>query len=135
MTIREKAMGFHDKGCNCSQSVLCALGDETGLEETLAIRLATCFGGGMRCGNVCGAVTGGLMALGCVCSKGQDPAAEKELSTVLAHQLEDRFTAEIGTLLCSEIQAEHEKTWCPRCIQLAAELTREIITEYQTNNK
>ena len=127
MTLEEKCGSYHDRGFNCSQSVLCALMDETGLDEQLSAQLGTCFGGGMRCGGVCGAVTGGLRAIGCVCMEGLDPAAEKEPSTALAHELEERFTAEIGTLLCAEIQETHEKTWCPRCIELAARITKEII--------
>ena len=132
MTLEERCNSYHDRGFNCSQSVLCALSEETGLDENLAARLGTCFGGGMRCGNVCGAVTGGLMAIGCACMEGTDPAAEKEPSTALAHELEERFSAEIGTLLCAEILAAHEKTWCPRCIALAAGITKEIIENHKS---
>ena len=127
MTVKEKAAFYHEKGFNCAQSVLAALSDETGLDETHSARLGTCFGGGMRCGSVCGAVTGGLMAIGCACMNGADPAAEKEHSTALAHELEERFTAEMGTLLCAEILEAHEKAMCPRCIEFAAEATKEII--------
>ena len=127
MTLKEKSVYYHDHGYNCSQSVLCSLTDETGLDEQTSARLGTCFGGGMRCGNVCGAVTGGLMAIGCTCVDGLDPAAEKEPSTALAHELEERFSAEIGTLLCAEILKAHEKAMCPRCIELAAEITKDII--------
>ena len=127
MTIKEKGNDYHDRGFNCSQSVLCTLTEETGLDEILSAKLGTCFGGGMRCGSVCGAVTGGLMAIGCACTEGTDPAAEKDYSTELAHELEERFASEIGTLLCSEIQEAHEKEWCPRCIELAAEIAKEII--------
>lgn len=127
MTMEEKGNYYHDRGFNCSQSVLCSLTEETGLDEQTSAQLGTCFGGGMRCGNVCGAVTGGLMAIGCACMKGLDPAAEKAPSTVLAHELEERFAAEMGTLLCSEILAAHERTMCPHCIALAAEITKDII--------
>ena len=64
MTIEEKSAALRERGCNCCQSVLCALGEYTGLDEQAAIRLAFGFGGGMLTGNICGAVTGGMMAIG-----------------------------------------------------------------------
>ena len=127
MTMEEIGKQYHDRGFNCCQSVLCALSDETGLDEKFSAQLGTCFGGGMRCGNVCGAVTGGLMAIGCTCMDGSDPAAEKAPSTELAHELEKRFSAEMGSLLCSEILAANGRSMCLKCIGLAAEITKEII--------
>ena len=103
------------------------MSDETGLDEKFSAQLGTCFGGGMRCGNVCGAVTGGLMAIGCTCMDGSDPAAEKAPSTELAHELEKRFSAEMGSLLCSEILAANGRSMCLKCIGLAAEITKDII--------
>ena len=36
MTVKERAVEYHDRGCNCAQSVLCALSDYTGLDEQTA---------------------------------------------------------------------------------------------------
>lgn len=127
MTAEEKSKYYHERGFNCSQSVLCALMDETGLDEKLSAQLATCFGGGMRCGSICGAVTGGLMAIGCTCMEGSDPGTEKKFGTELTRELEERFTAEMGTLLCSEILGAHKREMCTHCIELAARVTKEII--------
>lgn len=49
---------------NCAQSVLLPFAEELGIPEDLAMRVAANFGGGMKMASVCGAVTGGLMALG-----------------------------------------------------------------------
>lgn len=49
---------------NCAQSVLLPFAAEAGLDEETAFRLAANFGGGMKRASVCGAITGGLMALG-----------------------------------------------------------------------
>ncbi len=49
---------------NCAQSVVMPFAEKAGLDEETARRVAACFGGGMKRGSVCGAVTGGLMALG-----------------------------------------------------------------------
>ena len=49
---------------NCAQSVVMPFAAETGMNEEDARRIAANFGGGMKRGSVCGAVTGALMALG-----------------------------------------------------------------------
>ena len=53
-----------DRHYNCAQSVLIPFAAEAGLDEETAYRLALHFGGGMKRGSVCGAITGGLMVLG-----------------------------------------------------------------------
>ena len=49
---------------NCCQSVLVSFAEDMGLTEEQAYGLGANFGGGMRCGSVCGALTGALMVLG-----------------------------------------------------------------------
>ena len=49
---------------NCAQSVLLPFAEDFGMSEEDVMRVAVHFGGGMKMGAVCGAVTGGLMALG-----------------------------------------------------------------------
>ena len=46
MNIQETAVAYHTNGCNCAQSVLMALQNETGLDEDTSRRVATGFGGG-----------------------------------------------------------------------------------------
>ena len=127
MNIEERGLYYHVRGFNCCQSVLCSLGDYTGLPEDKAAALATGFGGGLRCGSVCGAVSGGMMAIGITCFGGVNPAEEKEPSTVLMHELQEAFTAEIGTLMCDEITEAHERTLCDHCIAFGAETAKAII--------
>ena len=64
MSIQESAIAYHDNGFNCAQSVLAALQEETGLDESTAKRVAAGFGGGVRCGEICGSITGAVMAFG-----------------------------------------------------------------------
>ena len=49
---------------NCCQSVVSVFAGDAGYDEEAAMKAATYFRGGMQIGSVCGAVTGGLMALG-----------------------------------------------------------------------
>ena len=49
---------------NCAQSVFIPFAEKAGMDPETAYRIPAQFGGGMHIGSVCGAVTGGLMALG-----------------------------------------------------------------------
>lgn len=49
---------------NCAETILRTYADELGLDADTAAALATNFGGGMKCGSTCGAITAGLMILG-----------------------------------------------------------------------
>lgn len=49
---------------NCAQAVITAFAEDLHYDEESAYKTAAAFGGGMRIGSVCGAITGGLMVLG-----------------------------------------------------------------------
>lgn len=53
-----------DRHYNCAQSVLLPYAEELGIDREIAYDIANGFGGGMKTGSVCGAITGGIMALG-----------------------------------------------------------------------
>ena len=58
---------------NCAQAVLIPFAEELGMSPEQAYALTAHFGSGMRVGATCGALTGGLMALGLL-GKGPDAA-------------------------------------------------------------
>ena len=76
MDHKEKALNYFSQQLHCSQAVLAAFAEECGITEEQALKLGSCFGGGMRKGEVCGAVTGALMALGLL--YGQKNAGDAE---------------------------------------------------------
>ncbi len=49
---------------NCAQSVLHPFAEDCGISEQKADQLTSQFGSGMKMGGCCGAITGGLMAIG-----------------------------------------------------------------------
>lgn len=62
-----KAQALRDDSAvhyNCAQAVLMAFSEKAGLSDEVAAKLSANFGAGMKNGGVCGAITGGLMALG-----------------------------------------------------------------------
>lgn len=68
MTYGEKARELKDT-LNCGQSVVVALDELTGLDESTAKALSTGLGGGLRCGEACGAYCGAVLAIGLTVGK------------------------------------------------------------------
>ena len=112
MTKRERclrAMAYHEKGLNCAQSVLLAFPDVTGLTEEQSMALASGFGGGMRCGGVCGVISAAAVVLGMVCPSTLDNgAAGKKRATELAQGFQQRFTDRFHKLDCRDLLAEKD---------------------------
>ena len=92
-------------GCNCTQAVLLAFSDRTGLDAETAMRIASGFGGGMaRMREVCGAVSGMFMAAGLIL--GDDGVPSHEHKRALYAQLQAlaaQFRAENGSIICREL--------------------------------
>ena len=92
-------------GYNCAQAVLDTFRNETGLDEDLALKIATGLGAGMgRKQEVCGAVTGGILVLGLRHGRGsRDDQAVAGATYARVRELMDRFAAKHGTCLCREL--------------------------------
>lgn len=89
---------------NCAQSVFAVFADDLGLPRDTALKIAACFGGGMRCGETCGAVTGALMALGLKYGscKENDPEG-KRAAYMRSLEFIRRFKEARGTITCKEL--------------------------------
>jgi C_GCAxxG_C_C family probable redox protein len=90
----------------CSQSTLAALIEAFGIGGRDILRAATAFSGGVvRRGNVCGALSGGLMMIGFLA--GRDDLQMKEQAQRgmgYADKLCQRFEDAYGSVVCREIQ-------------------------------
>ena len=89
-------------GYNCAQSVLYAYGPDFGLDEETALKGATGLGAGMgRRGEVCGALTGGILVLGLKYGRGgqQDRSATEETYQKTL-ELMARFEKRHGSCFC-----------------------------------
>ncbi|MBU3113072.1 C-GCAxxG-C-C family protein [Clostridium lacusfryxellense] len=64
MNKKDEAVNIFNNGFNCSQAVLSVFCEELGLDKETALKISTGFGGGLRKGEVCGAVSGAIMTLG-----------------------------------------------------------------------
>ncbi len=141
------AKELFEKGYNCAQSVLAAFCDVTGLDFETALKLSSSFGGGMgRLREVCGAVSGILMAAGLL--YGYTDAKDDEAKSDhyrLVQALALRFKAENDSLICRDLlgmTAEHDspvpekrtesyyqKRPCADYVACAAELLDKYIDE------
>lgn len=101
----EKAKALFREGYNCSQAVLIAFEDVTGLDRKTAATLASSFGGGMgRMREVCGAVTGMFMAAGLLFGYDNPEAkTEKAAHYALIQELAGEFRAECGSIVCRDL--------------------------------
>lgn len=100
-----------ENGYNCTQAVLLAFSDITGLDEKTALMISQPFGGGMgRLREVCGTFSGILMVLGSVYG-GDDPKdynKKKELYEKVQH-LAKEFEKDNGSIVCRELLGLKEK--------------------------
>lgn len=105
MSRSENAVNKFKDGYNCAQSVLFSYSDKLGVTGDLALRAACGFGGGMgRKQEVCGAVTGGILALGLKYGRGEHEDKQKlELTYAKVRELIDMFNEKHDTVNCREL--------------------------------
>lgn len=92
-------------GYNCAQSVFWSFSHELHFDPESALKIACGFGAGMaRRQDICGAVTGGIMALGLKYGRGdkQDRTATEE-TYAKTQELMRRFEARHGSCNCRQL--------------------------------
>lgn len=114
MPIEEQAKRSFNSGLNCAESVLSAVKNELDAKERaddlIIPRIATGFGGGIsRNGDVCGALIGGVMAIGL--ALGRDKAEQsREPCYRAVDQFYNDFRARFGSCRCRELTNANLKT-------------------------
>jgi C_GCAxxG_C_C family probable redox protein len=91
---------------NCAQSVYAACATGVGMSEAQRLALGAPFGGGVaRQGEICGALTGALLALGEAegGTMAADPVAGRNALYARAKQLIEAFREAHGAILCREL--------------------------------
>jgi len=127
-------------GYNCAQAVLYAFGPDLGLDGETALKVATGLGGGMgRRGEVCGAVTGGILALGLRYGRGgQQDRSVTEQAYYKTQAMMAAFERMLGACTCRTLlggcdlqTAEGQRLFrendlihktCARCVQTVSEI-------------
>ena len=142
-----KAAELFLEGRSCSQAVVLAFKDLTGLDDHFAAKMAASFGGGMgRMREVSGAVSGMLIVMGLL--YGYDDPGEKDCNKKAYYpdvqSLMNKFKEICGSYICREIlknppsdpnptprTAEfYAKRPCARMCMVAAQVLDEYIAEH-----
>jgi C_GCAxxG_C_C family probable redox protein len=138
------AAHFFDQGYSCSQAVLAAFAGVFELPIDQALRLAAPFGGGIsHTGQMCGAVSGALMALGLrYGATSGDDKVTKERMYRIAQAFQQQFTTRFGSVTCPGLlgvdistpaglaQARQQnifKSICPGLVRAAAVMAAELM--------
>lgn len=140
-TVAETAKEYFMKEYNCAQSVLRAILENEGLMFDEATFLAAGFGAGMgyQCSN-CGALSGGVMALGILCKKKDLSIREHaKLTYKLASKLIEKFEAEFDTRICDELievdmknpeelqRARDENIFYTKCVDFIEKVVESVL--------
>ena len=145
MTHREKALSYFENNFNCSQAVFTTFATELGIDEELALKLSTQFGGGARCGQLCGAVSGALMVLGLKYGHcHSDNAEEKSRAYNFATEFNKRFCDTNNSVVCRDLlgynlcipedmakikEKNLFKIVCPKMVADATQIVEEMLKE------
>ncbi len=136
MNYVEEAVQLFEDGYMCSQAVLAVFCEEFGLSREQAFKISISFGGGMRKGEVCGACTGAIMALGL--KYGENKSKSDEMCVKFL----DSFKKENGSYICRDlldcdIRTEEGikyaidnnlfKEICPKMVESATKIAQELI--------
>ncbi len=119
----EIAKELFKKGYNCSQAVVGAFAEELGVDFDTAIKMSSSFGGGMgRLREVCGTVSGMLMAAGLkYWDLNADAREAKTKHYEKVQELARRFKEKNGSIICRELLKGIENSTSPIASERTAE--------------
>ena len=105
MSKAQEAKQLFESGANCAQAVMGAFAAECGIDRETALRMASGFGGGVgRMREVCGAVSGMVMAAGLMRGNADlDDKSAKDRDYALIQKLAGHFREETGSIVCREL--------------------------------
>lgn len=147
MNKQKKALELFSNNFNCSQAVFTAFAPDFGIDEELALKLGTSFGGGARNGDICGAVSGALLVIGLKYGHYiSSDIQQKSHAYAIAVEYTKRFREANKSIVCrdllgydltkpEEMACIKEKglfgTVCPEMIKSAVEILEDIFNEYE----
>ena len=120
-------MELFKQGFNCSQAVFASCADLYDMDEQLALRLASSFGGGMgRMRLVCGAASGMFMLAGLENGSATPHDHEGKMANyALVKELGGEFQSTYGSLICSELLANKRP-----CAEMVAQSVRIFLEKF-----
>jgi len=136
----EKAASRFKEGYNCAQSVLLTMQEFWNEKKPLEPKIASAFGGGIGGrGSLCGALTGGVIAIGQKYGTNNPSSKEKESTYFLALKFYDRFQKELGSVFCRDLigydltdpkerkKARHDGVFLKKCVHFVEKAVETLI--------
>lgn len=140
---KEEIKNLFMQGIDCSQVVTGAFAEKMGMTKEQARKVSSCFGGGMMCGETCGAVTGALMAIGMVYGHSREgDQAQKDVMAAKTGEFKRLFGEKYSSCMCRELlghdiskPGEMEKVlekglmfdFCPRVVEDTIDILEKIL--------
>lgn len=130
------ALAHSESGLHCAESVALAITRLFCPElEEIACRMSTGFGGGLAGSRqeACGALTGGVLAIGLLCGR-SNPEQGREAAYQISAAYRERFMARFGATICQTLRdgfnSSDTRTAC-RCLTAeAAGILYDVLQEY-----
>ena len=132
-------------GYNCAQAMFFSCCDDLDFDKDTALKLACGFGAGMaRKQEVCGAVSGGILAIGLKYGRGENQDRTSTDTTYMkVRELMSRFESEHGSCICRTLlngcdlnTAEGQRYFkendllhkaCAGCVKSVAEILEDVL--------
>lgn len=141
--VAERGAALFSEGFYCAESVLQAVAESHGLRNAALSRIATGFCSGMsRTSGMCGALSGGIMALGLLTGRAA-PGDDKGLCYTLTYHLVGHFRERFKSIACSDLlgcdigtaegarrfeQERLEESVCVRVTREVARMATELLS-------
>lgn len=145
----EKAIALHKSGFGCAQSVASVFSEEFDIDMVTAQKMAIGLGGGIgRQGEVCGALSGGVLVLGMNYGVNSMDGEANKIAKEKVYELDKEFTRQYkertGAIRCNDIlgfdmndpEARAEAlakgifaTRCNQCIQDSVEILEKLLVK------
>ncbi len=134
----EQIAGQFKAGSNCAQIMAVYFAGKFGEDEARAHQFMCSFGGGMRQGDVCGAVTGGLFALSMKAGNASPEETDRKAACYAdTIAFGKAFRERYGSMKCQELLAAASAgdeykgqnlhhTFCPKLVLGTIELLEEM---------
>lgn len=136
----ELALGYHQAGYNCAESVLKAYCELESLAPDQYVKFATGFGGGGgESGCICGALAGATIAIGIRYGR-VDSKQDKKPAYTLTAQIHKIFKEKYRSTCCRVLQRPYEtaqdrRSFCDTLTAGTAEALFAVISEYEAGGQ
>ncbi len=140
---KEEVKTLFMQGIDCSQVVTGYFSEQMQMSQDQARKVSACFGGGMMCGETCGAVTGAFMVIGMLYGHSREgDQVQKDIMSEKAVQFKKMFLEKYPSSMCRELlgydiskEGEMEKIlekgllfdFCPEVVENTIKILEKIL--------